>query len=121
MSDLKPSRLLLCDVETLNFQGSGLQWGEASEELNVNLLSWMCGKGIQSHVNVELDVCIIVIEGQGEATVDGETVELRPGTALTIPKGSERSIICQSERLTYYSIHRRRPGLMPNPAEGQRG
>ena len=106
-----------CDIAALSFQHSGPQWGAASEELNVTVLSWERDRGVEAHVNAELDVCIVVIAGEGEATIDGERYELQPGVALVIPKGSTRSIMSQSERLTYYSIHRRRPGLMPKFAE----
>ena len=117
MSNSEKNGLKTCDIATLNFHSSGPQWGEASEGLNVTLLSWEQGKGVQSHVNAELDVCIVVIAGEGEARIDDEKLELRPGIALVIPRGSMRSIQSQSERLTYYSIHRRRPGLMPKFAE----
>ncbi len=106
-----------CDSAALQFQNSGPQWGEASEELNATLLSWEKGKGVAAHVNTELDVCIIVIAGEGEAVIDDEKIALRPGVAVVIPKGSTRAISSSSPRLTYYSIHRRRPGLMPKFAE----
>ena len=106
-----------CDIATLQFQNSGPQWGEASDELNVTALSWAKGKGVSAHVNTELDVCIVVIAGEGEAIIDGEKFDLRPGFALVIPKGSTRALSSHSERLTYYSIHRRRPGLMPKFAD----
>ena len=106
-----------CDIAALQFQNSGPQWGEASDELNVTALSWENGKGVQAHVNDELDVCIIVIAGEGEATINDENCALRPGVAIVIPKGSTRSISSSSPRLTYYSIHRRRPGLMPKFAD----
>jgi len=106
-----------CDIAFLDFQHSGPQWGAASDELNVTVLSWERGKGVQAHVNGELDVCLVVIAGEGEAIIDGEKFALRPGVALVIPKGSQREMSGSSERLTYYSIHRRRPGLMPKFAE----
>lgn len=106
-----------CDIALLDFQHSGPQWGAASDELNITVLSWERGKGVQAHVNAELDVCLVVIAGEGEAKINGEAFALRSGVVLVIPKGSERAISGSSERLTYYSIHRRRPGLMPKFAE----
>ena len=106
-----------CDSAAIQFQNSGPQWGEASDELNVTLLSWENGKGVQAHVNAELDVCLVVIAGEGEAVIDNEKFDLRSGVALVIPQGSTRAISSSSPRLTYYSIHRRRPGLMPKFAE----
>ena len=117
MSTSSQSTPKACDIAALQFQNSGPQWGEASDELNITALSWEKGKGVQAHVNAELDVCIVVIAGEGEAVIDDEKFGLHPGVALVIPKGSTRAITSHSERMTYYSIHRRRPGLMPKFAE----
>lgn len=38
------------------------------------------------------DQWLFVTEGEGEAIVDGETVELRPGTLLLIEKGEAHEI-----------------------------
>jgi len=111
------STLKACDSAALQFQNSGPQWGEASEELNITALSWGKNQGVAAHVNAELEVCIVVVAGEGEATIDGEKFALRSGVALVVPRGSTRAIASSSEQLTYYSIHRRRPGLMPKFAE----
>ena len=113
MSTLKPGNVKACDISALTVSYSGPQWGEASEELNITVLSWGKDQGVAAHVNAELDVCIVVVSGEGEATIDSEKFALHSGVALVIPKGSTRAIASRSEQLTYYSIHRRRPGLMP--------
>lgn len=91
----------------------GVRWGGAMEDLNVTLLSWPRGEGVAPHVNSEVDVIVIAVEGAGEVVVDGETFALAAGQALLIPKGRERAIHSTSERFSYLSAHRRRPGLMP--------
>jgi len=92
---------------------SGPQWGHECEDLDMTLLSWENGKRIEPHINAEVDVVWVGIEGEGIATINGEQHQLRPGVALLIPKSSKRGVESTSARLSYFSIHRRRRGLMP--------
>jgi len=89
----------------------GVRWGGASDDLNVTLLAWPEGGGVAPHLNAEVDVVLIVVEGAGEIVVDGRTFPLAAGQALLIPKGCERAIRGTSERFGYLSVHRRRPGV----------
>ena len=103
-------------AQLLNYADSkletfGPQAGGQSDDLNFTILSWPKNEGVAWSVNHELDVVIVVIEGQGEARVEDEVYELESGCALLIPKSAHRSIISQSERFSYFSIHRRRAGL----------
>jgi len=92
---------------------SGVQWAHECEDLDMTLLSWAPGKRIEAHINTEVDVVLIGIEGQGEVRVNGETHEMRGGVALLIPKGAERAIQATTERFSYLSLHKRRRRLMP--------
>lgn len=102
-----------CDIGELSYHSSGPQWGAESEQLNVTVLSWERGRGLEAQVNQDLDVVFIVLEGEGEAIVEDDKIALRPGVVLPIAKGLRRAVTSTSERLTYVSVHRRRPGLMP--------
>lgn len=93
---------------------SGPQFGCATEDLNVTLLSWPRGFGVESHVNSEVDVALLVVGGEGEVLVDEEKFSLSFGQVLLIPKGSQRAIRSTSESFSYFSIHRRRGALMPS-------
>jgi len=110
--DERATRATLVDAPSLVGE-RGVRWGGAMEDLNATLLSWPQGEGVAPHVNSEVDVALTVIEGAGEVVVDGETFALAAGQALLIPKGCERAIRSTSERFSYLSVHRRRPGLMP--------
>lgn len=92
---------------------SGPQWGHESDDLDMTLLSWERGRQVEPHVNDEVDVLWIGVAGEGVATVNGNTYQLRPGVTLLIPKGCERAVESHSEQLCYLSVHRRRPGLRP--------
>jgi mannose-6-phosphate isomerase-like protein (cupin superfamily) len=115
MENLAASVTKLIDLAGLsaNAVGSGPQWGHASHDLNVTLLSWDEKAGVVAHVNDEVDVLMIVVAGEGEATVNGEVVPLAVGQALLIPKGVERAIRSRGSRFSYLSVHRARRGLMP--------
>jgi quercetin dioxygenase-like cupin family protein len=91
--------------------GEGPLWGLASEDLNATLLFWGPGAGVVEHVNDERDVLLIVIDGAGVATIDGEPHPLRPHDALLIERGTRRQIQAAANGLRYVSIHRRRDGL----------
>lgn len=99
---------------------SGPQWSHESADLDLTLLSWADGRGIEPHKNDEIDVVWVGIEGEGRATVDGEVHELRPGVTLLIPKGAVRSVWSVSTPFLYLSIHRRRAGLRPTLGRGGR-
>jgi mannose-6-phosphate isomerase-like protein (cupin superfamily) len=94
----------------------GPAWGHESEDLDCTLLHWEQGRGVAEHVNDEVDVVMVVLEGEGEVTVDGIARGLRPGHALMIPKGLRRSVSATSDHLTYLNVHKRRRKLMPTAA-----
>ena len=103
------------DTATLVSEGDkqgGVCWGGASDDLNVTLVSWPeDSNGVAPHVNHEVDVLLVAVEGAGEVVVDGQAFPVVAGQAVLIPKGCERAIQSTSERFGYLSIHRRRPGV----------
>jgi quercetin dioxygenase-like cupin family protein len=98
---------------SLHPDAQGAVWSHKGRQLAVNVLYFDKGDGVPAHVNEELDVWIVVLQGQGEATVDGESHTLTPGTCLYIEAGSERAIRSTGDRLVYASAHQARRGLMP--------
>jgi uncharacterized cupin superfamily protein len=102
--DAEPVDLLLAD-------GTGPLWGMASGDLNATLLNWPAGHELAEHVNAELDVLLVVLEGAGVAIVDGCEHALRGGRALLIQKGAARAIRAGDGGIRYLSVHRRRPPL----------
>jgi quercetin dioxygenase-like cupin family protein len=98
-------------VDLLGRDGAGPLWGIASADLNATLLAWRAGEGIAEHVNAELDVLLIVLEGDGVAVVSGDPHRLAPGHALLVEKGAPRSILAGPSGIRYLSVHRRRAPL----------
>ena len=102
-------------VELSAGTGSGPLWGMASADLNATLLAWPAGHVIAEHVNAELDVLVVVLEGAGSAVVDGVTHDLTAGCALLVERGARRRITAGDGGLRYLSIHRRRGPLQIQP------
>jgi mannose-6-phosphate isomerase-like protein (cupin superfamily) len=94
---------------------TGPLWGHETEDLDCTFLTWNGGHQIPPHVNDEVDVVMIVLAGQGEATVAGTIYPLSQGQTLVIPKSLERSITALSERFSYLNVHKRRRRLFPQP------
>ena len=93
--------------------GQGAAWTHRSEDLNANLLVFSAGVGVAEHVNLEVDVLLVGVAGEGTVEVDGMRRVLRAGQALVIPKGARRSTRGESGRFAYLTCHRRRGGLWP--------
>jgi quercetin dioxygenase-like cupin family protein len=91
----------------------GPVWTAQSDDLNVNLLVFGAGEGIEAHVNTEVDVLLVGIDGAGTVEIDGTAHPLQAGELVTIPKGARRAIRAGSDRFAYLTCHRRRSALLP--------
>src|SRR3712207_3271088 len=93
-SKIPESGDVFIDLEALSgmARSNGPQWGCASDDLNLTLLSWNAQGQVASHINNEVDVVLIGVEGTGQVLVDGTSYSLQPGQALLIVKGAERAI-----------------------------
>jgi quercetin dioxygenase-like cupin family protein len=83
----------------------------STDELNATLLAWPPGHEVAQHVNTELEVVMVVLDGGGIATIDDRRHALRPGSLLLIEKGASRAIVAGSDGLRYLSVHKRRGPL----------
>jgi mannose-6-phosphate isomerase-like protein (cupin superfamily) len=93
----------------------GPLWGMASEDLNATLLGWPAGHLLAEHVNADLDVLLVVVEGAATVTIDGTPHELRAPAALLVPRGARRAIRAGADGTRYLSVHRRRGPLQIAP------
>jgi mannose-6-phosphate isomerase-like protein (cupin superfamily) len=89
----------------------GPVWGAASADLNATLLEWPTGQGPAEHVNEELDVLYVVLDGSVMLTVDGESRELGAGEATIVDKGACRALVAGPHGVRYLTAHVRRGGL----------
>jgi mannose-6-phosphate isomerase-like protein (cupin superfamily) len=90
-------------------EGRGAVWSATSADLNVNLVLWPPGGGVDAHVNAERDVLWVVLEGSGEVAIDGAVHPVAAGWAAVVPKGAERAMRAGPEGIRYVSAHLRRP------------
>ncbi|MEU9098581.1 zinc ribbon domain-containing protein [Streptomyces sp. NPDC048361] len=100
-------------LATASPDAGGALWrlGESGRGLDANLLRLPPGRAIDEHTDLALDVLLVVLEGGGHLRTEEGTQELRPVTALWLPKGSRRALVAGTEGMGYLSVHRRRPGL----------
>jgi quercetin dioxygenase-like cupin family protein len=105
---VEPDKANRTPVDLLGRRGTGPIWGVASRDLNATLLAWPPNERLPPHINAELDVLLVVLDGEGTAVVDGERHVLAAGHALLVEKGASRSIEAGSNGVRYMSIHRRR-------------
>lgn len=122
---MNPTQAQVIDLGALAAQASangdvGAVWSLASADLNLNLLHFSAGDGVETHSNREVDVVGLVIAGEGILELDDRQERLRPGLLFFIPKGARRAIRSASADFAYLSCHRRRAGLMPTRASRER-
>lgn len=103
------------DLRATVGETTGPQWGTATNDLNATLLSWNQGQEIAAHVNTEVDVIMVVVQGEGTLTLDGKEHEMHEGVAAVIPKGVERAVKAQSTPFVYLNIHRKRSLQLGTP------
>ena len=88
-------------------------------DLDANLVRLAPGSGIGEHVNSEVDVLMVIRDGDGELTVDGTVHALVPSSVALVRRGSNRAVRAGGRGVEYLSIHPRRGPLTikrPPPA-----
>lgn len=103
-------------LEMATVASGRIGWSQETADLNVNLLILQDQEQVEPHRNNEVDVLTVGVQGKGTIVVDGEEIVIETGSAVIIPKGTERAIRPRSSPFAYLTCHRRRLGLWP--AEG---
>jgi quercetin dioxygenase-like cupin family protein len=98
-------------IHLMQPHGRGPVWGAATDDLNATLLVWAAGKRIDSHVNRERDVLLVVLAGSATVTIGGERNDLAAGDAVVIEKGLAREVVAGADGVRYLSVHQKRPLL----------
>lgn len=92
---------------------NGPAWSQSTDDLNVNLVVLTTGNSIAEHVNGEVDVLLVGVEGSGHITIDGQATALAAGQLIIVPKDVPRSITPTGARFAYLTCHKRRARLWP--------
>ncbi len=99
-------------ADLMAVQGDGVHWTlPEPSDLNANLVRLDPGSSMAEHVNAEVDVLLIVLEGAGTLRVDGHDATLEPFTVAHVAKGAARSVRAGDDGLSYLTVHRRRGPL----------
>jgi len=88
---------------------------ESSKDLNANLVRFGAGRGVEEHLNDEVDVIFVGVSGSGTVEVDSEEHFLSTGKLVFVPKGARRSTRGASEGFAYLTVHKRRGPLQIGP------
>jgi mannose-6-phosphate isomerase-like protein (cupin superfamily) len=94
---------------------------EGSGDLNVNLVHFGFGRGVEEHGNDEVDVVLVGVSGSGTVVVNSEKFALEPGKLVFVPKGCLRVIRSASGEFAYLTVHRRRGPMRVDPLARPRG
>jgi quercetin dioxygenase-like cupin family protein/hemerythrin len=90
---------------------TGPVWSEECEDLDITLLRWAEREAIAEHINNEVDVIVVCLQGSGEVSVGETTHHLSSGMMVLIPKGQRRSFLAGSQGFAHLNIHKRRQRL----------
>ncbi|MDT0419223.1 hypothetical protein RM574_27460 [Streptomyces sp. DSM 41982] len=108
-----PAPRLLADFDAVLREAPGEARGalwrlaEEGRQLDANLVRLGPGEAVGAHREDALDVLLLVVAGTGSA---GGT-EVRPGSAVWLPRGATRELRAGAHGLAYVTAHRRRAGL----------
>jgi quercetin dioxygenase-like cupin family protein len=102
----------LYDIDT-DTSAQGPLFSLQSSDLNCNFVRFDAGEGVPLHINAEVDVAGLVLEGEGFLQVDGQQRILIEGDFFYLPKGTARKLRSSGGPFAYLSFHARRPCLMP--------
>ena len=97
-------------------EGSGALLSRETHDLDLNLVRFADGRGVERHVNREVDVVMVVLSGAGVVEAGDDELAVRGGQAVVIPAGLARAIhSLPGGELVYLTVHRRRARLLPQP------
>ena len=63
----------------------------AGKEMGVNRIRWVHPTVLPAHVHDDAEQSIMMLEGEIEFTIGGETLRLRAGDVAVVPRGVEHS------------------------------
>ena len=92
----------------------GVLWSVSPLGFHANLVALGPGHAVDRHRNDEVDVLVVVLDGEGRILIDEEQVDLCTGDAIVVPRGADRSIESDAG-IRYLTVHARRMPLTVGP------
>jgi mannose-6-phosphate isomerase-like protein (cupin superfamily) len=107
---------LAVDLLRVTSAGRGAAWSlPHGGDLDANLVRLGSDDEIAEHVNTEVDVVMVIVDGSGEVRADGWSAALRPGVVVLVPRNCARAIRAGADGIGYLTVHRRRGPLQIGP------
>ncbi|MBT2439580.1 hypothetical protein J7E93_05475 [Streptomyces sp. ISL-36] len=105
-------------LEALDPERAGAVWrlAEPGRQLDANVVRLPPLRRVDTHTEPDLDVLLLVVEGEGTLVTTEEPLALAEGTLTWLPHGSTRALVAGERGMSYLTVHRRRPGLRIRPA-----
>jgi hypothetical protein len=110
-----PMPRILCDAREVaagqyDSGASGAVWklGMSQRHLDSNIIRLPPDSRIEAHAGPDLDVLLLVLDGDGELSTETGTLDLRPGALVWLPRLSRREITAGVTGLSYLTVHPRR-------------
>lgn len=90
---------------------SGVLWrlAEAGRQLDADLARLPAGAAVAEHVEPDLDVLLLVVEGAGWVDSGSNRRPLVPRSVLWLPRAAPRAVIAGPDGLVYLTARQRRP------------
>jgi quercetin dioxygenase-like cupin family protein len=80
-------------------------------DLDSNIIALPPHGTIGAHAGPEVDVLICVLAGSGQLTTELDTLALRGGSLVWLPRRSRRQFTAGPDGLRYLTVHQRRKAL----------
>lgn len=84
---------------------------DQARQLDANVIRLRPGAEVATHLEADLDVLLLVIDGWGHIELDGHRQHLPPASVAWMPRGVRRAVSSGPDGLVYLTAHRRRQGL----------
>lgn len=83
----------------------------AHRDLDSNVIALPPGGEIGRHDGPDLDVLILILSGSGTLETELDTLSLRRGQLIWLPRAARRSFAAGDQGIRYLTVHHRKPTL----------
>jgi quercetin dioxygenase-like cupin family protein len=80
-------------------------------DLDANIIALGPRAGIEAHTGPDVDVLVHILSGSGQLTTELDTLALRSGMLVWLPRRSRRQVTAGPDGLRYLTVHQRRQAL----------
>jgi quercetin dioxygenase-like cupin family protein len=108
-------------LETLGPAATGAVWrlSEPGRQIDANVVRIPPGQRVETHVEPDLDVLVLVVAGDGALVTPEGPHPLGEGGLAWLPHGSARGLEAGERGMSYLTVHRRRAGMRIQSAESR--